>query len=72
MASTPPHKRLLKGRLQAPQQTPAPISHTQAPRRKSETQVLPPGSKQVVSKEVPLTTLPHPFVNPGGILSQGT
>ncbi|KAK4035081.1 hypothetical protein C8A01DRAFT_18200 [Parachaetomium inaequale] len=70
MAATPPSRPLIKGPLRAPQQPPLAISYTQAPRMKSETEVHPPGSTRVAHKEVSLTTLPQPFVNPGDAFSQ--
>ncbi|AEO66075.1 uncharacterized protein THITE_2170205 [Thermothielavioides terrestris NRRL 8126] len=64
MAATQPDKTLIRGPLRAPVHRPAAVSYTQAPRMKSETDVGLPGDKQVDYKEVSLTRLPQPFVNP--------
>ncbi|KAK4152437.1 hypothetical protein C8A00DRAFT_16250 [Chaetomidium leptoderma] len=70
MAPAPPSRPHIKGPLQPPRPPPTTISYTQAPRIKSETDVNLAGSNQVAYKDVSLTTLPQPFVNPGDAFSQ--
>lgn len=64
MASTPPKRKLIKGPLRLPQRKLAAPSYTQAPVSKNEISIDTPGTKRVEFREVSLTSLPQPFVNP--------
>ncbi|KAL2154389.1 hypothetical protein VTH82DRAFT_3065 [Thermothelomyces myriococcoides] len=70
MATSPPSRPLIKGPLRAPQQPPATASYTTTSQMKSEVDVHLPGSNRAVYREISLTTVPQPFVNPGDALSQ--
>ncbi|KAL2175938.1 uncharacterized protein P884DRAFT_226711 [Thermothelomyces heterothallicus CBS 202.75] len=70
MAISPPARPLIKGPLRAPQQSPMAASYTTTSQMKSEVDVHLPGSNRVVYQEISLTTVPHPFVNPGDAFSQ--
>ncbi|KAL2017719.1 hypothetical protein VTK56DRAFT_1744 [Thermocarpiscus australiensis] len=64
-----PSKSLIRGPLRPPQHPVQAISYTQAPRLKTETYVKAPESKQVEYREISLTRLPQPFVNPGDVFA---
>ncbi|KAL2199996.1 hypothetical protein P885DRAFT_75181 [Corynascus similis CBS 632.67] len=70
MAPPLPARPLIKGPLRAPQQSSTFPSYTVTSRLKSEIEVHMPGSSRVSYKEVSLTEVPQPFVNPSDAFSQ--
>ncbi|KAK3941530.1 hypothetical protein QBC46DRAFT_258550 [Diplogelasinospora grovesii] len=76
MTSKPSTRPLIKGPLRPPRHSLVSASYTLAPILKNEVHVDKPGGKpQTEYREISLTSLPQPFVNPGDAftrLKQGT